>query len=343
MDKNTLGNYGWVVITVIIISIMIALASPFAGAIKGNFVGAVNDFGGRMDAALEGMTPAEPKEFVPGFYETGALEIYKTQGKDAVVDMLLMSYDEMVENGYITVENGVVTEYKIVLRDNTIEMNENDFYFELMYQDYRNEVDFILHENGTADVRYSDGNAMETVTASYERGIEFAFDGCTYRYFIYGGGYLLTDGEFIIGPHSSTTYSGDLILPNDESITSIGRMVFIAAQGLTGISIPSSVTNIEDVAFNACTNLREAYFEENSQTTSIGSYAFSSSGLIKLSIPNSITVLNPGCFGFCENLVTVNYSGTVDQLYAIELVGYDWFTRVPAEYIQCSDGQVSLP
>lgn len=55
MDKNTLGHYGWVVITVIIISIMIALASPFAGALKGNFVGTVNDFGGRMDAALEGI------------------------------------------------------------------------------------------------------------------------------------------------------------------------------------------------------------------------------------------------------------------------------------------------
>ena len=55
MDKNTLGNYGWVVITVIIISIMIALASPFAVALKGNVVGVTNDFTGRLDAALEGI------------------------------------------------------------------------------------------------------------------------------------------------------------------------------------------------------------------------------------------------------------------------------------------------
>ena len=55
MDKNTLGNYGWVVITVIIISIMIALASPFAVALKGNVVGVTNDFTGRLDAALSGI------------------------------------------------------------------------------------------------------------------------------------------------------------------------------------------------------------------------------------------------------------------------------------------------
>jgi hypothetical protein len=52
MDKNTLGNYGWVVITVIIISIMIALANPFAVALKGNVVGVTNDFTGKLDAAL---------------------------------------------------------------------------------------------------------------------------------------------------------------------------------------------------------------------------------------------------------------------------------------------------
>ena len=55
MDKNTLGNYGWVVITVIIISIMIALACPFAGALIGNVVGLTNDFTSRLDAALSGI------------------------------------------------------------------------------------------------------------------------------------------------------------------------------------------------------------------------------------------------------------------------------------------------
>ena len=65
MDKNTLGNYGWVVITVIIISIMIALASPFAVALKGNVVGVTNDFTGRLEAALDDIS--NNKEEASGF------------------------------------------------------------------------------------------------------------------------------------------------------------------------------------------------------------------------------------------------------------------------------------
>ena len=38
MDKETLSNYGWIVILVLILAVMIALATPFgnfiAGAIK---------------------------------------------------------------------------------------------------------------------------------------------------------------------------------------------------------------------------------------------------------------------------------------------------------------------
>ena len=29
MDKNTLSNYGWIVIAVLVLSVMVALATPF--------------------------------------------------------------------------------------------------------------------------------------------------------------------------------------------------------------------------------------------------------------------------------------------------------------------------
>ena len=34
MDKNTLSNYGWIVIAVLVLSVMIALATPFGEYIK---------------------------------------------------------------------------------------------------------------------------------------------------------------------------------------------------------------------------------------------------------------------------------------------------------------------
>ena len=43
MDKNTLSNYGWIVICILVLSVMIALATPFgnfiAGAIKSTTAG----------------------------------------------------------------------------------------------------------------------------------------------------------------------------------------------------------------------------------------------------------------------------------------------------------------
>ena len=53
MENKTLGNYGWVVVVVIILSMMIALASPFAIAIKNATVGTINNFGGHLNEALD--------------------------------------------------------------------------------------------------------------------------------------------------------------------------------------------------------------------------------------------------------------------------------------------------
>ena len=49
MDKETLSNYGWVVICTLVIAIMIALATPFgeyiANGVKSTTTGKMVDFG----------------------------------------------------------------------------------------------------------------------------------------------------------------------------------------------------------------------------------------------------------------------------------------------------------
>ena len=55
MDKQTLSGYGWIVCVVLVISIMIGLATPFAGAVKNGVVGITNGFSGHMSAALNGI------------------------------------------------------------------------------------------------------------------------------------------------------------------------------------------------------------------------------------------------------------------------------------------------
>ena len=73
MDKNTLSNYGWVVICVMVLAVIIALATPFGNftvdAVKSKTIGlfktsqsALNSTGlmGISDIEFEGEKPNAP-------------------------------------------------------------------------------------------------------------------------------------------------------------------------------------------------------------------------------------------------------------------------------------------
>lgn len=53
MDKETLSNYGWVVICIIVLVIMIALATPFGNYIKDAVKAATESFGGIAESSLQ--------------------------------------------------------------------------------------------------------------------------------------------------------------------------------------------------------------------------------------------------------------------------------------------------
>lgn len=52
MDKETLSQYGWVVICVLVLAVMIAFASPFGTAIKEAIDGTVKALDAGADKAL---------------------------------------------------------------------------------------------------------------------------------------------------------------------------------------------------------------------------------------------------------------------------------------------------
>jgi hypothetical protein len=128
----------------------------------------------------------------------------------------------------------------------------------------------------------------------------------------------------------SYTGSGEVVIPDTITglpVTSIGDSAFFVEDGLTSVTIPSSVTRIGDRAFSYCailnsvmigtgvTRIGDGAFQGcNSLTnvtippgvTSIGSAAFLGCAMISVTIPNSVTNIGVAVFSYCANLGAIS-------------------------------------
>ncbi len=109
-----------------------------------------------------------------------------------------------------------------------------------------------------------------------------------------------------------STIIGNLIIPDtvayngiDYSVTKINCGAFYNHVGITSVSLPSTIREIDHVAFSKCRNIASIVFP-NSITT-IGQQTFSDcSGLTSLQIPSSVTSIGDGAFLRCVNLASIS-------------------------------------
>ena len=112
---------------------------------------------------------------------------------------------------------------------------------------------------------------------------------------------------------SNTGYIGEANIPetvsyesNTYAVTEIGYSAFYICSGLTSVTIPNSVINIEPSAFFGCSGLTSVAIPNS--VTSIYDAAFRGcSGLTSVTIPNSVTAIGRCVFQGCSNLHTVNF------------------------------------
>ena len=106
-----------------------------------------------------------------------------------------------------------------------------------------------------------------------------------------------------IASMSPLNFNGAITIPSSVSVengpfnatydvTSIGKSAFSNNIGLTNITIPNSVTYIQDYAFDGC------------------------SSLTSCDIPNSVTSAGYGCFSNCTNLTSINIGSGFSNLHA---------------------------
>lgn len=108
--------------------------------------------------------------------------------------------------------------------------------------------------------------------------------------------------EFIVENGVLIEYNGsggDIVIPGDMRITSIGKYVFCNNQSITSVKIPDGIELIGDGAFMECTNLKSVSFPTN--YFRIAPYAFGGAGFITLKYPKNCSGGN-WAFYCCENL-----------------------------------------
>ncbi len=100
--------------------------------------------------------------------------------------------------------------------------------------------------------------------------------------------------------------SGSLILPssyNGYVISKIGAEAFMNCSFITGITLPSTITSIEERAFYECSMLEEINLDN---VTYIGEKAFTNcSSLLQVNL-GAITEIPTSCFDGCERISYIN-------------------------------------
>ena len=148
--------------------------------------------------------------------------------------------------------------------------------------------------------------------------------------------YKFSDGKAMVASGtSSNSYSGTVVIPETViyrgytyPVMGIYHDAFYNCKNLTSVTIPNSVTNIDQNAFKDCKNLTSVTIP-NSVTT-IGDYAFSGcSNLASITIPNSVTKIGRRAFSGCSSLTTVTIPNSVTMVGYNAFDGTTWYENKP--------------
>ena len=102
-----------------------------------------------------------------------------------------------------------------------------------------------------------------------------------------------------------------MTIPN--SVTSIEDWTFFRCSSLKSVTIPDNVTSIGDYAFAGC-GLRNVTI--GNSVTNIDSYAFvGCNSLASVTIPDSVTSIGEKAFWKCSNLTSVTIPDSVISIY----------------------------
>ena len=108
-------------------------------------------------------------------------------------------------------------------------------------------------------------------------------------------------------PAANAAASGNFIIPG--GVVSIGDSAFAYCHGLTGVTVPASVTNVGNYAFSA-SGLTTAVIN----AARIGDYAFNGCPLTSLTLGSGVTSIGTNAFYYCTSLPSLVLPDSVTSI-----------------------------
>lgn len=116
-----------------------------------------------------------------------------------------------------------------------------------------------------------------------------------------------------VKPSDINSITGDVTIPSEldgHSVINMGDYAFQNCSGLTGITMPSSITSIAYGLFRGCSALKNITIQ--GQITIIGGSAFyECSSLTGITIPSSVTSIGESAFYNCSSLTNITIPNKV--------------------------------
>jgi len=356
MDKETLSNYGWIVICVLVLAVMLAFATPFgnfiADAVKSTTQGLFDVNQSALNST--GLINIDGQEFesCEHDYEVTTTANCTTAGTTTHTCKLCgKSYSEGTPAGHTWDDTGLTciecsitaVEYAFKASDYDAKMGTSTATDAVVIIPETFECNGKIYKvTSIRDHAFRYCTALSSITipnSVTSIGIS-AFSGCT----------SLTSITLPIG----VTQIGNTAFMNCESLKTID---FSRCENLTIIypdafkrcnsleyidfSKCTNLTKIDQSVFSECTVLRDIVFPHG--LTTIASQAFNCCfQLTSITIPNSVKNIGSYTFTNCNNLINVTYNGTIEQWNTISLDSNWWKSNTKITEVICSNGTVSL-
>lgn len=209
---------------------------------------------------------------------------WKEPGLYAASGEMAMTWQELMDFGYVTVENGMLTGTSGNFGMGTLVIGEN--------------VTVLQSLGGSSIVELWLPRSVTKISLRHNSWGNYPLtEDCPVTDIIMFCDLTSIESDTF----AEATALRRIVLP--EALTSIGTSAFRGCSSLREINLPESVTRIGSRAFEGCTSLESITLPSGLIT--IDNYAFQKSGLRAIDLPDSVETIGYHAFSECLNLESI--------------------------------------